>query len=81
MTDITQSKAPNVTMVACVDDTALLGSAPDVTRAISETLPRVVSNYTKPKRRYGHNKQKSIDDEPLLRTLQGRMGDKTNGEY
>ena len=35
MTDIIRSKAPNVAMVAYVDDTVLLGPASDVTQAIS----------------------------------------------
>ena len=33
MMDIVRSKAPNVAMVAYVDDTVLLGAAPDVTQA------------------------------------------------
>ena len=36
MTDIIRSKALNVSMVAYVDDTVLLGQAADVTQAISE---------------------------------------------
>ena len=34
--DIIRSKAPNVSMVAYVDDTVLLGAAPDITQAITE---------------------------------------------
>ena len=36
MMDIIRSKAPNVSMVAYVDDTVLLGPAGDVTQAITE---------------------------------------------
>ena len=36
MTDMIRSKAPNVSMVAYVDDTVFLGPAGDVTQAITE---------------------------------------------
>ena len=46
MTDIIQSKAPHVTMVANVDDTILLGSALDVTRTISKTQAETAHEWS-----------------------------------
>ena len=38
MTEVIQSKAPNVSMVAYVDDTVLLGPAKDITQAIGSEI-------------------------------------------
>ena len=55
MMDIIRSQAPNVSMVAYVDDTVLLGPAQDVAQPISARLrpPRAVSNCKKLKRKSG----------------------------
>ena len=73
MLDIIRSKAPNVSLVAYVDDTVLLGSASDVTQAITEIQTEAAQ---KAKTQVWSPTAESIDNEPLLRTLQGRMGDK-----
>ena len=79
LTDIIRSKAANVSMVAYVDDTALLGPAADVTQAISEIQAETAMGglkLQKAKTQVRAPAQTSIENEPLLRTLQGRMGDK-----
>ena len=55
-TDIIRSNSPNVSMVAYVDDTVLLGPAQDVAQAISEIQAKTAVsglNYKKPKRKSG----------------------------
>ena len=79
MLDIIRSKAPNVSLVAYVDDTVLLGAASDVTQAITETQTEAAMGglkLQKAKMQVWSPTADSIDNEPLLRTLQGRMGDK-----
>ena len=78
-TDIVRSKAPSVSMVAYVDDTVLSGPAGDVTQAITEIQTEATTGglkLQKAKTQVWSPTQTSIDDEPLLRTLQGSMGDK-----
>ena len=79
MLDIIRSKAPNVSLVAYVDDTVLLGEASDVTQAITEIQTEAAMGglkLQKAKTQVWSPTADSIDNEPLLRTLQGRMGDK-----
>ena len=79
MMDIIRSKAPNVVMVAYVDDTVLLGAASDVTQAIAEIQTEGATGglkLQKAKTQVWSPTNTSIENEPLLRTLQGRMGDK-----
>ena len=79
MLDIIRSKAPNVALVAYVDDTVLLGEAPDVTQAITEIQAEAATGglkLQKAKTQVWSPTDASIENEPLLRTLQGRMGDK-----
>ena len=66
-------------MVAYVDDTVLLGAAPNVTQAIIEIQTEAVTGgikLQKAKTQVWSPTDTSIENEPLLRTLQGRMGDK-----
>ena len=56
-------------MVAYVDDTVLLGRNPRETATGGLKLQKAKTQVWSPT-------QQSIDDEPLLPTLQGRMGDK-----
>ena len=66
-------------MVGYVDDTVLLGPAGDATQAITEIQTEATMGgleLQKAKTQVWPPKQESIDNEPLLRTLQGRMGDK-----
>ena len=77
MMDIIRSKAPNVAMVAYVDDTVLLGAAPDVTQAVTEIQTEAATGglkLQKAKTQVWSPTDTSIENEPLLRTLQGRMG-------
>ena len=79
MADIIRSKAPSVAMVAYVDDMVLLGPTSDVTQTTSEIQTETAVGglkLQKAKTQVWSPTHKSIDDEPLLRTLQGRMGDK-----
>ena len=79
MLDIIRSKAPNVSLVAYVDDTVLLRAASDVTQAITEIQTEAAMGglkLQKAKTQVWSPTADSIDNEPLLRTLQGRMGDK-----
>ena len=79
MLDIIRSKAPNVSLVAYVDDTVLLGAASDVTQAIAEIQTEAATGalkLQKAKPQVWSPTADSTDNEPLLRTLQGRMGDK-----
>ena len=76
MMDIIRSKAPNVSMVAYVDDTLLLR---DVTQAITEVQTEATTGGLKLQKantQVWSPQQESIDNEPLLRALHGRMGDK-----
>ena len=66
-------------MVAYIDDTVLLGPASDVTQAMSEIQTETATGglkLQKAKTQVWSPTQQSINDEPLLRILQGRMGDK-----
>ena len=77
--DSLQNKAPDVSTVAYVDDTVLLGTAASVTQAITEIQAETATGglkLEKAKAQVWSPTQQSIDNEPLLRTLQGRMGDK-----
>ena len=79
MTNVIRSKAPNASLVAYVDDTALLGLAQDVTATITDIQAEASTGglkLQKAKTQLWSPTQASIDNEPLLRTLQGRMGDK-----
>ena len=79
MTDITRSKAPNVSMVAYVDDTVLLGPARDVAQTISEIQSETAASglkLQKAKTQVWSPTQTSIDNESLLHTLQGGIGDR-----
>ena len=79
MKNIIRNKAPNASLVAYVDDTVLLGTAEDVTTAITEIQIAAVMGglkLQKSKTQVWVPTQHSIDNEPLLRVLQGRMGDK-----
>ena len=65
-------------MVAYVDDTVLLCTAGNVTQAITEIQAETATGgrkLHKAKTQVWSPTQKSIDDEPRLRTLQGKMGD------
>ena len=56
MTDIICSKTPNVSLLAYVDDTVLLGLAEDVTKAIAEIqaeVPWMAPSCRRPKHRSG----------------------------
>ena len=69
MMDIIRSKAPNVSMVAYVDDTVLLGPAQDVTQAISEIQDEIATGGLKLKKAktlVWSPTQTSIDNEPLF---------------
>ena len=73
-----RNKVPDVSMVAYVDDTVLLGTAENVTQAITEIQAEAATGglkLQKAKTRVWSPTQQSIENEPLLRTLQGRMGD------
>ena len=77
--DIIRSKAPSVSLAAYVDDTVLLGPASDVTQAITEIQTEAAMGglkLQKAKTQVWSPTSESIDNEPLLRALQGRMGDK-----
>ena len=68
-----------VSLVAYVDDTVLLGLAADIAQAISEIQAETATaglKLQKAKTQVWSPTQTSIDNEPLLRTLQGRMGDR-----
>ena len=74
-----RSLAPNVSMAAHVDDTMLLGPAQDVTQAITEIQIEATTGgfkLQKAKTQVWSPTPDYIDNEPLLRALQGRMGDK-----
>ena len=71
--DIIRSKAPNVSLVAYVDDTVLLGAASDDTQAITEIQTEAAMGglkLQKAKTQVWSPTADSIDNEPLLRTLQ-----------
>ena len=79
MLDIIRSKAASVSLVAYVDDTVLLGAATDVTQTITEIQTEAAMGglkLQKTKKQVWSPTADSIDNEPLLRALQGRMGDK-----